>query len=115
MKRILFCTLLTAAFATLTFAQDPTPATGEGQVYKGRQAKQQKRITNGVESGKLSAGQAAKLESNQAKMNHEVAKDAAENGGTLTNGEKAKVHHEMKRESKNIARKKNVNPKGPAE
>jgi hypothetical protein len=105
---------LTAAFG---FAQDPAPApapaTG-GQVYQDRQANQQKRIANGQASGKLSTGQAAKLDKNQAKINHEVAKDAAKNGGALTPGEKAKVHKQMNKESKDIAKDKNVTPKGPA-
>ncbi len=111
MKRILFCGLMATAFA---LAQDPAPATTGGQVYEQRQANQQKRIANGEASGKLSPGQAAKLDKNQAKINHEVAHDAAKNGGTLTRGEKAKVHKQMNNESKDIAHKKNVDPQGPA-
>lgn len=122
MKRTLFCTFFAAALtAASSFAQDPAPApapapapTTGAQVYQDRQANQQKRIANGQASGKLSNGQAAKLDKNQAKINHEVAKDAAKNGGTLTPGQKAKVHHQMNKESKDIAKDKNVDPKGPA-
>ncbi len=118
MKQTLFCTFFAAALtAVSSYAQDPAPApapTTGAQVYKDRQANQQKRIADGQASGKLSAGQAAKLDHNQAKINHEVAKDAVKNGGTLTPGQKMKVHKQMNKESKDIAKDKNVDPKGPA-
>lgn len=116
MKRTLICTLGAMTLVAVSgFAQDAAPATGDGQVYKERQERQQQRIEKGEATGKLSDRQAAKLERNDAKINRQVARDAAKNGGTLTPREKAKVHGEMNHESKDIAHKKRVDPKGPAE
>ena len=113
MKRRILCGLGTMALmAGASLAQDAAPA--NGQVYEQKQANQQARIDNGVATGKLSNHQAKKLDKNQAKINHEVGKDMAKNGGTLTPGEKAKVGSQMHKESKDIAHKKQVDPKGPA-
>ena len=113
MKRAVWGALASMTLMTVSgFAQE---APANGQVYEKHQENQQKRIENGVDSGKLSNHQAKRLEKNQTKINHEVERDQAKNGGTLTPGEKAKVSGQMHKESKDIARKKNVDPKGPAE
>jgi hypothetical protein len=65
---------------------------------------QQDRIAQGVKSGDLSAGEAARLEKNDAKINQEVRNDRAANGGKLTATEKAKINQQMNRESHRISR-----------
>jgi hypothetical protein len=71
-----------------------------------RQENQQDRIANGVASGKLSAGQTAHLEKNEAAVNQEVRTDRKLNGGHLNGAEKKQVNRQQNRMSKNIYRAK---------
>ncbi len=106
--------LSTTMFAMLLASPAIFGQETKSQIYDQRNQTENNRIANGVQSGQLSSRQAAKLESNRAKINGEVAHDAAKNGGHLTPGEKATVHHQVNQESRAIGRKKNVNPEGPA-
>jgi hypothetical protein len=72
-----------------------------------RRENQQDRIAQGIKSGKLSAGQTAKLENQQKGINQQVAADRKANGGKLTTAEKKQVNHEQNQASKNIHHKKN--------
>ncbi|HTX39864.1 MAG TPA: hypothetical protein VME43_32825 [Bryobacteraceae bacterium] len=60
-----------------------------------RQTNQQQRIGNGIASGKLSAGKAARLENGEAGVNQEVRADRQANGGKLTTGEKQQVNQQQ--------------------
>ena len=71
-----------------------------------RAENQQDRIAQGVKSGQLTAGEAAHLESNEAKINNEVRNDRAANGGKLTASEKAQVNRQQNRQSHQIYRAK---------
>src|ERR1700722_6582969 len=99
MRRFVFASLISAALLLPVYAQD----TSEVQQ---RKEKQQQRIANGVKSGKMTAGETARAETNEAKINKETAKDRAANGGKLTPGEKAKVNHQQNKESKQIYKEK---------
>jgi len=98
--------LLSAALVTLAIpgvAQNTaTPRSEVGQ----RQENQQDRIAQGVKSGQLTAGETAHLEKNEARINKEVRNDRAANGGKLTPQEKAKVNHQLNRQSRQIYRDK---------
>ena len=74
---------------------------GNGKVGA-RQENQQDRIANGIASGKLNAGQTARLEKNEAAVNQEVRTDRKLNGGHLTGAEKAQVNRQQNRMSRNI-------------
>jgi hypothetical protein len=67
-----------------------------------REENQQDRIANGLKSGQLSAGEAAHLERNQARINNEVRNDRAANGGKLTPQQRAQVNRQMNRQSGQI-------------
>ena len=71
-----------------------------------RRENQQDRIAQGIKSGQLTAGESAKLESQQQGINQQVAADRAANGGKLTRGEKQQVNKEQNAASKNIYNKK---------
>jgi len=71
-----------------------------------RQTNQQQRIGNGIQSGKLNATQAARLEKGQAAINQEVKTDRKINGGTLTGGEKKQVNRQQNQASKKIYKAK---------
>jgi hypothetical protein len=67
-----------------------------------REARQQGRIAEGVESGQLTPGETARLERKEARIHREVRRDRAENGGTLTPGEKASINRQQNRVSRQI-------------
>jgi hypothetical protein len=71
-----------------------------------RRENQQDRIAQGIKSGKLTAGQTAKLENQQKGINQQVAADRKANGGKLTTSEKKQINHEQNQASKNIYHKK---------
>jgi hypothetical protein len=71
-----------------------------------RRENQQDRIAQGVKSGQLTPGEAAKAENQQQSINQQVAADRKANGGTLTASEKKQVNHEQNAASKNLYRKK---------
>jgi len=90
---------------SVAFAQDPSagsadrkPKTEIGQ----RKENQQDRIAQGVQSGQLTAGETAKLETKEAAINKETAADRAANGGKLTSAEKAQVNRQQNRVSHQI-------------
>jgi hypothetical protein len=71
-----------------------------------RQANQQARIAEGVESGQLTPAETARLERKEARIRREIRRDRAANGGTLTPAEKAKINREENRTSRQIYRAK---------
>lgn len=82
--------------------QNTSPKTEIGQ----RKENQQKRISEGIENGSLTAGEAARLEHKEAALNRETRRMRAENGGTLTPAEKAKVNRQQNRLSRDIYHQK---------
>lgn len=71
-----------------------------------RQANQQARIAEGIESGQLTPGEAARLERKEARIRRQIRRDRAENGGRLTAAEKAQINREEDRTSRQIYRAK---------
>jgi hypothetical protein len=71
-----------------------------------RRENQQDRIASGISSGKLSAGQTARIEKNEAAVNHEVRTDRKLNGGHLTGAERAQVNRQQSHMSRQIYRAK---------
>jgi opacity protein-like surface antigen len=71
-----------------------------------RRENQQNRIAQGIGSGKLSAGQTARLEKGEAGINHQVAADRAANGGKLTGAEKTQINQRQNVASARIYRAK---------
>jgi hypothetical protein len=70
-----------------------------------RRENQQDRIAQGIKSGQMTAGEAAKAENQQKGINQQVKADRAANGGKLTNAEKKQVNHEQNQASKSIYKK----------
>jgi hypothetical protein len=71
-----------------------------------RRENQQDRIAQGIKSGQMTAGEAAKAENQQKGINQQVRADRAANGGKLTTGEKKQVNKEQNVASKTIYNKK---------
>jgi hypothetical protein len=78
----------------------------QAQEIQQRKENQQDRIGNGVKNGSLTAGETTHLERKEAGVNREVRQDRRQNGGNLTNKEKAQVNRQQNRISRNIYRDK---------
>jgi hypothetical protein len=100
---ILVAALLTAA--ALPAAAQSTPLVDQ------RQANQEARIQQGVQSGQLTPKETAKLEKGQAKV--QAMEDKAKADGTVTAKERAKLAKAQDKQSKKIYRKKHNEKKTP--
>ncbi|HMD31081.1 MAG TPA: hypothetical protein VKG84_04160, partial [Candidatus Acidoferrales bacterium] len=83
--------LAQAPATTSTAPATPTPDKTIAQ----RKQEQQERIGQGVQSGQLTAGETANLETKEAAINGETRADRAANGGKLTDAEKAKINQQQ--------------------
>ena len=93
---------------TLTMTGILLGATGlaQAQDIPERKAIQQDRIGNGVKNGSLTPNETKHLESREAGINRQTRRDRRQNGGTLTNKEKAQVNRRQNRTSRAIYRDK---------
>jgi hypothetical protein len=94
----------------VTFAVTGLMIAGIAQAQDGeiqqRKENQQDRIANGVRNGSLTPHETANLEHKEAGLNHEIRHDRRQNGGNLTNKEKAQVNRQQNKLSRNIYRDK---------
>jgi hypothetical protein len=94
-------TILAAVVTAITLpaaAQTSTPLVDK------RQANQEARIQQGVQSGQLTPKEAAKLEKGQAKV--QAAEDKAKADGVVTPKERAKLAKKQNKQSKKIYKEK---------
>ena len=96
--RILASAIAALAFALPAAAQTATPRVDQ------RQANQERRIDQGVQSGQLNATEAARLDKGQAKV--EKMEEKAKADGTVTKKEKGVLHHAQEKQGKRIYRQK---------
>jgi hypothetical protein len=96
-------------------AQTSTSGAGPGVVDPGhprvnevnrREANQQKRIGNGLESGKLNSKQAANLEKRETSVQNREKRDMAAHNGHLTKAEQKGINRQQNRISKSIYKDK---------
>jgi hypothetical protein len=71
-----------------------------------REANQDQRISNGLRSGQMTSGEAAKAERTQSHIDQQVHNDRAANGGKLTGQEKQQINNEQNAASKQIYNEK---------
>jgi WXXGXW repeat (2 copies) len=71
-----------------------------------REANQQQRTANGLRSGQMTSGEAARTNRNQAKVAQQVHNDRTANGGKLTAAQKQQVNKEQNKNSKQIYNEK---------
>ena len=99
--------ILVLASAVTALAQDPTPPqtpATKTPVVRERQKNQKARIRQGVKSGELTKGEAAKLRGEQKTIQGE--KQMAKADGKVTPAERAKLRHDQNKASKDIYRLK---------
>ncbi len=68
----------------------------------GREYNQQRRIDQGVRSGALTPGEAARDERQQGRIDRTVARERARNGGRLTGYQRARINQRENRASRHI-------------
>lgn len=78
-----------------------------------REVNQQQRIANGIDSGRMSSGEAARAENRQQSIDRQVRQDRAENGGRMTAPERQQVNREQNAASRQISRENHNEAHGP--
>lgn len=109
MKRTLILSIATLALSALAapgFAQTYEPGHPRVNEVTSRQESQQKRIAEGVRSGELTRGEAARLEAQQQHIESQKERYMAEHNGHLTRREQIQLNREQNRASRNIYAKK---------
>lgn len=82
-----------------------------------REANQEQRIANGMRSGQMTSGEAARANQRQASIDRQVHNDRMANGGTLTPQERQQVNREQNAASRQIYRENHndyAQPRGEA-
>ena len=98
--------LLIAMSAPVVSAQSATPSTVDGQTIQERKENQQDRIAQGVNSGQLTAGETANLETKESALNKEEHTMRSDDNGHLTGADRARLTHQQNHLSNNIYRDK---------
>ncbi len=99
-----------AAQARVGDRANVVPARG---VVNTREGNQQQRIANGVRSGQMSSGEAARADMRQGRIDQQVHNDRQANGGALTPQQRGQVNREQNGASQQIYRENhnaNVQP-----
>ncbi len=79
-----------------------SPLAAGAQEVRNREAHQQGRIGQGVTSGQITAGGAARLENRESAINTSRQADLAANGGHLTRGEDRNLNNRQNALSRSI-------------
>lgn len=91
-------------------------AAGRAYQPNGREANQDQRVANGLKTGQMTSGEAARAEQAQSHIDQQVHNDRAANGGTLTGQERQQVNGEQNAASHQIYNEKhNGNTVAPNE
>jgi uncharacterized protein YdbL (DUF1318 family) len=98
-------TFLSMVAAGLLVSTAGIASAQEGRIQE-RKENQQQRIGEGVENGSLTPNETRKLESKETNLNKEIRHDRRQNGGNLTNKEKAQINRQQNRLSKDIYKQK---------
>ena len=78
-----------------------------------RRENQQDRIAQGIRSGQMTSGEAARTENREQGINQQIHADRQANGGKLTGEEKKQINKEQNRASRQIYRQKHNNRVAP--
>ena len=95
-NRIWMAAVLGTALTTIATAQ----------TINQRRENQQDRIAQGIQSGSLTAGEAARLETKEARLNRKIRDDREDHNGHLTKPERAQINRQQNKLSRQIYRAK---------
>ncbi|MFY9640674.1 MAG: hypothetical protein WCD20_13125 [Rhodomicrobium sp.] len=102
--------LFAVIFAGPLFAQEGMePGHPRVNEVQGRIDNQENRVDHGINSGKLTPGEAARDTRRDARVERQMKRDEAKHGGHITKGEQAKLNRELNHNSRDIHRQKNGN------
>ena len=106
-KTLALSAILLSSVSVAAFAADVAPNSGVDQVNT-RVEKQQKRIDNGVATGKLTEKQATKDEKSLEKTETKLSKDEAKHGGKITKKEQSHLNKGLNKNGKRIRKQKST-------
>ena len=96
---------VSAAASVGAFHDHPNnPALAARSAANNREGNQDQRIANGLRSGQMTSGEAARAERSQSNIDQQVHNDRAANGGALTNQQRQQVNREQNAASRQIRR-----------
>jgi hypothetical protein len=94
-----------AAASVAAFHDHPNnPAAAARPTVNQREANQQQRIANGVRSGQMTSGEAARADQRQANIDSQVHNERTADGGRLNQQQRQQVNREQNHASKQINR-----------
>ncbi len=105
MKHSILLSGIALMISSAAFSQTPsttTPPPVTGQTIEQRKDNQQKRIGEGLENGSMTAGEAAKVEGQEKRLNKEERDMREDDNGKLTAADKAKLTNQQNKLSKEI-------------
>ena len=108
---ILLSALLVVLGGPSVFAQQ-AGATNRPATINQRKRNQQARIAQGIRSGSMTPGEAARTERKERGLNREIRGMRQENGGKLTKGDRALINHQQNKLSRQIYRQKHNGRRG---
>lgn len=94
-----------AILAQTTTNTTPTPGQHDYNINQ-RKTDQQDRISQGIRSGQLTAGETGRLEHQEAGINKEERGMRAQDDGHLTKSDRQTIHQQQNQESRRIYRDK---------
>ncbi len=94
-----------AAASVASFRSNPTnPVAAARPTVNGRESNQDQRIANGLRSGQMTSGEAARATANQSRIDGQVHADRMADGGALTTQQRQQVNREQNNASGQIYR-----------
>jgi metal-dependent amidase/aminoacylase/carboxypeptidase family protein len=81
-------------------------AVTNAQTINQRRENQQDRIAQGIQSGSLTAGEAARLETKEARLNRQIRDDREDHNGHLTKAQRTQINRQQNKLSRHIYRAK---------
>ncbi len=92
-----------AAATVAAFHANPTNAQAAARpTVNGREGNQDQRISNGLRSGQMTSGEAARATATQSRIDNQVHNDRTANGGQLTQQQRGQISNEQNNASRQI-------------
>ncbi len=92
-----------AAVSVAAFHANPTnPQAAARPMPNQREGNQDQRIANGLRSGQMTSGEAARATANQSRIDNQVHADRTANGGQLTQQQRGQISNEQNNASRQI-------------
>ena len=99
-QRMLAVAAIGLSISASAFAQ--TPGSTTGAAIDAREAEQQRRIQQGINSGALTPGEAARLERRESSIERQEQRMRARDGGELTRRDREVLNERLDRTSRAI-------------